>query len=263
MARKIIDIIGAVLGLTALVPVLFGYYAVAFAAVTFVGVAWLIAFLVSEVVRLNDEVERKDFRIKSMESYNASLLKELRELQAKYDRLRAARGGQSGPDAGQTRSANAGARAQSDGFNRRFGGAGFSDFFASMFGAAAEHMFRRATNGGGFAGGTRDSGYSGSAGFDPFGFDNFGFGFTPPPGGGAAPRPGTKYYTVLGVDRNATPEKIKQEYRKLAMKFHPDRNPGNKEAERKFKEINEAHDVLKDDEKRAVYDRYGEEGLQN
>ena len=66
------------------------------------------------------------------------------------------------------------------------------------------------------------------------------------------------YYKILGVNRNATAEDIKQAYRKLAMKYHPDRNPGNKEAEDKFKEINEANEVLSDKKKRARFDQLGE-----
>lgn len=58
------------------------------------------------------------------------------------------------------------------------------------------------------------------------------------------------YYKILGVDKNATQEEIKRAYRKLAKKYHPDSNPGNKEAEEKFKEINEAYEVLGDEEKR-------------
>lgn len=65
------------------------------------------------------------------------------------------------------------------------------------------------------------------------------------------------YYAVLGVARDASAEEIKKAYRKLAMQYHPDRNPGDKSAEAKFKEVNEAYDVLKDPEKRAAYDRYG------
>ena len=71
------------------------------------------------------------------------------------------------------------------------------------------------------------------------------------------------YYELLEVDRTATPEEIKKAYRKLALKYHPDRNPGNKEAEEKFKLINEAYQVLSDREKRALYDRYGKSGLEN
>ena len=71
------------------------------------------------------------------------------------------------------------------------------------------------------------------------------------------------YYEVLEVDRNASFEEIKKAYRKLALKYHPDRNPGNKEAEEKFKLINEAYQVLSDEEKRALYDRYGKAGLEN
>ncbi len=66
------------------------------------------------------------------------------------------------------------------------------------------------------------------------------------------------YYKTLGVSRNATDDEIKQAYRKLAMKYHPDRNPGNKEAEDKFKDINEANEVLSDPKKRAKYDQLGE-----
>lgn len=69
------------------------------------------------------------------------------------------------------------------------------------------------------------------------------------------------YYEILGVDRNATEEEIKKSYRRLAMKYHPDRNPGDKEAEEKFKEAAEAYEVLSDAEKRDIYDRYGHEGL--
>lgn len=65
------------------------------------------------------------------------------------------------------------------------------------------------------------------------------------------------YYQILGIERSASPEEIKQAYRKLAMQYHPDRNPGNKAAEEKFKEINEAHQVLSDAQKRARYDQLG------
>ena len=65
------------------------------------------------------------------------------------------------------------------------------------------------------------------------------------------------YYETLEVDRNADENKLKTAFRKLAMKWHPDRNPGDKTSELKFKEINEAYEVLKDGEKRAAYDRYG------
>lgn len=65
------------------------------------------------------------------------------------------------------------------------------------------------------------------------------------------------YYELLGIDKNADEAGIKSAYRKLAMKYHPDRNPGNKEAEEKFKEINEAYEVLSDPNKRAQYDQFG------
>jgi len=69
------------------------------------------------------------------------------------------------------------------------------------------------------------------------------------------------YYEILGVNRNCSTSEIKKAYRKLALKYHPDRNPNNKEAEEKIKLINEAYQVLIDKEKRAIYDRYGKEGL--
>lgn len=65
------------------------------------------------------------------------------------------------------------------------------------------------------------------------------------------------YYEVLGVPKNADEKKIKQAYRKLAKKYHPDTNPGDKEAEQNFKEVSEAYDVLSDKEKRKLYDQYG------
>jgi molecular chaperone DnaJ len=69
------------------------------------------------------------------------------------------------------------------------------------------------------------------------------------------------YYQVLGVARDAGPEHIKKAYRQLALKHHPDRNPGSKEAEDRFKEAAEAYSVLADPEKRSVYDRFGHDGL--
>jgi molecular chaperone DnaJ len=65
------------------------------------------------------------------------------------------------------------------------------------------------------------------------------------------------YYEQLGVPRNASPEDLKKAFRKLAMQYHPDRNPGDPEAEQNFKAINEAYDVLRDEQKRAAYDRFG------
>jgi len=69
------------------------------------------------------------------------------------------------------------------------------------------------------------------------------------------------YYEILGISKSATADEIKRSYRKLAMKFHPDRNPDNKEAESKFKEAAEAYEVLADAQKRARYDQYGHAGL--
>lgn len=69
------------------------------------------------------------------------------------------------------------------------------------------------------------------------------------------------YYEILEISQNADKDTIKKAYRKLALKYHPDRNQGDKEAEGKFKLINEAYEVLSNDEKRAIYDRYGKEGL--
>ncbi|MEA3306472.1 MAG: molecular chaperone DnaJ [Elusimicrobiota bacterium] len=69
------------------------------------------------------------------------------------------------------------------------------------------------------------------------------------------------YYRILGVPRNASDSELKSSFRKQALKCHPDRNPGNKEAEVKFKELNEAYGVLSDSQKRGIYDQYGEEGL--
>ncbi|KJV09617.1 molecular chaperone DnaJ, partial [Elstera litoralis] len=65
------------------------------------------------------------------------------------------------------------------------------------------------------------------------------------------------YYELLGVARTASADELKKAYRKLAMQYHPDRNPGDAAAELKFKEISEAYDVLRDDDKRAAYDRFG------
>ncbi len=69
------------------------------------------------------------------------------------------------------------------------------------------------------------------------------------------------YYEVLGVNRDAGDDEIKKAYRKLAMKYHPDRNPDNKEAEEKFKEAKEAYEMLSDPQKKAAYDRYGHAGV--
>ena len=70
------------------------------------------------------------------------------------------------------------------------------------------------------------------------------------------------YYEVLGIEKGADKDAIKKAYRKLAVKYHPDRNPGDKEAEARFKEATEAYEVLSDDEKRPIYDQYGHAGLE-
>ena len=71
----------------------------------------------------------------------------------------------------------------------------------------------------------------------------------------------TDYYKALGVDKNASPEEIKKAFRKLAVKYHPDRNPNDKAAEDKFKDINEAYAVLSDPKKKEEYDTYGSSGF--
>ena len=69
------------------------------------------------------------------------------------------------------------------------------------------------------------------------------------------------YYRILGVSRSAGIDEVKKSYRQIALKYHPDRNPGNKEAEERFKEAAEAYEVIHDPEKRRLYDLYGHEGL--
>src|SRR5512138_679905 len=69
------------------------------------------------------------------------------------------------------------------------------------------------------------------------------------------------YYEILGVNRSASEDELKSAYRKLAMKFHPDRNPGDKAAEESFKEAAEAYAVLADPQKRSLYDRFGHQGV--
>src|ERR1044071_4545724 len=71
------------------------------------------------------------------------------------------------------------------------------------------------------------------------------------------------YYQVLGVARGATEVEIKKAYRQMALKYHPDKNPGNKEAEEKFKEAAEAYEVLSDSDKRQRYDQFGHSGVGN
>ncbi len=71
------------------------------------------------------------------------------------------------------------------------------------------------------------------------------------------------YYEILEISRNADGNEVKKAYRKMALKYHPDRNPNDKEAEEKFKKINEAYQILSDKEKRQIYDTYGKKGLES
>ena len=70
------------------------------------------------------------------------------------------------------------------------------------------------------------------------------------------------YYEVLGVDKSASAEEIKKAYRKMAIKYHPDKNPGDKEAEEKFKEAAEAYSILSDPDKKSRYDQFGHAGVE-
>lgn len=74
-------------------------------------------------------------------------------------------------------------------------------------------------------------------------------------------RSGTSLYELLGLEKGATPEEVKKAYRRLALRFHPDKNPGNPDAADKFKEINRANTILSDNTKRGIYDRYGSLGI--
>jgi len=70
------------------------------------------------------------------------------------------------------------------------------------------------------------------------------------------------FYDVLGISKSASQAEIKKGYRKMAIKYHPDKNPDDKQAEENFKAVNEAYQVLSDDKKRSIYDQYGKDGLQ-
>ena len=72
----------------------------------------------------------------------------------------------------------------------------------------------------------------------------------------------TDFYKILGVEKTASAEEIKSAYKKIAIKYHPDRNPGDKEAEEKFRQAAEAYDVLRDPEKRSRYDQFGKAGVE-
>jgi len=70
------------------------------------------------------------------------------------------------------------------------------------------------------------------------------------------------YYEILGIRQDATDDEIKSKYRKLALKYHPDKNPGDKQAEEQFMEAAEAYEVLRDNQKRSIYDQFGHQGLE-
>ena len=74
---------------------------------------------------------------------------------------------------------------------------------------------------------------------------------------------GSDYYKILGISRDASKDEIRRAYKRLSIKYHPDKNPGDDNAQKKFIEISNAYEVLSDEKKKNLYDRYGEEGLQH
>ena len=198
-------------------------------------VLWLLSVLVLESRR-----PKAQHQADILEQDLRAALEENERLSRENERLRRGKG------------ESAGTQEQSQQRQRRRGA--FDDIFEAFFS--------------GFAGGSRSRASSAgipddlaellrSLGIDiDFGSTHGGFGgFGGFPGAGEKPK--RDYYDVLGVERTASDDDIKRAYRKRAMQCHPDRFPGDKTKEAEFKELGEAHDCLKDDDKRAFYDRFG------